>query len=325
MKRKICLLLVAALLLGLLPVTALAAPTKARRDTQSALQYGGHITLMNDMLYYMSDGNMNSMKPDGSGAKKLFALHGTAGGLMPYGGEIYYWDDNASGEERNLFRFAPGAKKPTVVIKNISAYFVNKGIVYYTARSAESPMNQLFSLNLKTGKKTTLYESRYGGIFGVYHIQDMLVIYDQAIVEGDDAVVLINPETGKSKAYVSRMGSVNAYGDSLYFLDNEGNLLEYSFNSKTPSMKKLRTVRKNVYNYMISGDYFYIEEADADYSHKTIYKRNIKTDQESVYIKKTERTTYLSGIDATLEPMGDYVWRFSSIHDVPKLETKLKK
>lgn len=319
MKRALSLLLACLLLALLLPVSAVAAPTKAQRDIQSALNQDGHIAQLGDLLYYYSGGYMNSMKPDGSAKKKLFKVSGGYN-LMAYGGQIYYLADDAKGD-RHLYSFAPGAKKGTLVQKEVNSAFIHKGTAYFVGQIPTT----LYALNLKTGKKTAAYKSKYGMIEGASYIQDMLVIYDRAVVEGDDAIVLMNTASGKTKAYVGFLSSVNAWGDKLYFLDGSRNLIEYSFSSTAPSMKKGKTIRKNVLSYMISGDYFYITEADADFAYLTVYKRSVQTGKETVFIKKTKRGDYVSGPDATLEPMGGRIWRFTSDFDNVALETSLAK
>lgn len=307
MKKTLSLLLALVLALSLFAGTASAAPTKMQRDLQSCRSMGGHIAQLDDLLYYFSDGYLRSMQLDGKGKKKLCKVE-EGHQLTVYGGQLYFLGDSGEDSETgSLYSYKPGATKSKLVFKEVDLFVISKGIVYHTT----VPGGKVYSYDLKTRKKATVYETQFYGIEGLDFVQGMLVILDRPL-EDEDALVFLNPATGK---YAMIRGDyedafVNAHGDSIYVQGNNRNLEEFSFNAATPSVKKVRTLRSNVDAFIVSGDYLYIVEEDEDGDFETVYKRSIATGKETVYIKDIDIAGD-SRNDTTFEPMGDRIWRFN--------------
>ena len=302
MKRKHCIpLLLALVLLVSTALPAVAAPSSMQVDFISRMSGKALCVKLGSYLYHVEGDAIYRRTSAGADPKKLFDAV-NARDLQIHGSYIYFIEDDSKKETPTLYRFKGTTKSK--VLDNVYDAVIGGDTMYYT----NSERDTVFSWNLKTDKKRTIYSGHFTGVCEMNYMQNLLTF--TATMKGAEKTSLFvySAKPDHATYYTGSSQGLLAHGSFLYMPD-EGGYTRMSFSESKPSISRGKVMLAGVKEAIICGNSFFYWKNDAANGKGRIYKRTISGGTEKlVYEYDLEKYP-----DVTLEPAGDYMWLFA--HD----------
>lgn len=276
-------------------------------EAQSAHYQGGHITRIGDTLYFLSEGHLHSMEPDGSERQQHIPAY-QAIYLTQQEGRLFFLqpggDNGENSLQYDLYGWWPGDAEAVLLRTNVQSYALRGGLLYYIEEEGDTVYSVPLDAQLE-GEPEPLYQRADSATEDLLCVQDMLVLLTSS--EENHSLVLYDLQTGLSREYALHdpWASCPQFTDGLVLtLDANGNIERSSFDRETLNI----TFESNIFEAAAAfaaaaEDLLYVVSAD-----NIVYR----TDFSGVNPEETGR--FGEGI-IVLEPMGGRLWAFSLSED----------
>ncbi len=295
-KRALILCLSLILMMIGTSVLASAAPTAAQIDFTARQGWGSQIAPGGDRLYYLHGNDIYSMNKTGGNRRREYNLSSNAypGSIQAHGGYLYFIDNYT------VYRFKPGASKPTAYLSNVNSFVIGGDVLYYGVPSGQ----YIKTRNLSTGKNATVLEGK-NFLTVANFVQDMLVF------QHGDYTGFFNPKTKENKVYVEDLRTIQARGSYAFWYNPEDN---YIYRGKLSSNASLSLSRytytdRRTAQCIVSGDYFYIflYESGNTTDYYYLIRQDISTG------KYTQLKAFNDLYEPMLQPLNNTIWIFTGI------------
>lgn len=300
-KRSIAIIMLTILLMAGSIVPAFAAPTSMQVDFISRMSGKGLCVKLGSYVYYSEKKCIYRMSSSGANPSKLFEMKAPRD-LQLHNSYIYFIDEDVSKRTYTLYRFRAGASSPTKFLDDVYDAVIGGDVLYYTNKARDT----IYSQNLKTNAKRTMYTKLFTGTTDLNYMQNMLVF--TATMNGKTAksMFFYSPSSDNATYYTGNSRGIVAQGNYLFMPDG-ANMVRLTFDVSKPTVKTDTVALQNTTQAIIAGSSFFYWDNDTANNAGRIYKRAISGGTPQLvyqYDLKEYPKTYL-------EPAGDYLWLFA--------------